>query len=227
MYSSNSEDDLVPSGYTDDFKADGGKVYICKQCSKEIKTEQGMKMHIKSKHKEQSMKRVSADISEQYDDDSQKRPRLKDTDNDDDLIDFDFNPLHSDTSSQVMSENLNLTELCNKYEVNDKVGIEEIENNVELIMRERASAKSTSNLLELDESSLPPDQDHNDVVKNDQIQKLNEVIRKLNSDMKRKDDLNNALHQKVSALEDSNISLKSTISELSIMQDKNEARIKS
>ena len=49
-YVHNGDEKLVPSeGYTDDVKPDGSKVFICKQCNKEIKTEQGIKAHIKTK----------------------------------------------------------------------------------------------------------------------------------------------------------------------------------
>ena len=55
------EEKLIPTeGYTDDIKPDGGsKVYTCKQCSKEIKTEQGVKAHNKNKHRNQAVKRTA------------------------------------------------------------------------------------------------------------------------------------------------------------------------
>ena len=60
------EEKLIPTdGYTDDVKSDGSKFYTCKQCEKEIKSEQGIKMHMRSMHKNQAFKRTASSDNDQ------------------------------------------------------------------------------------------------------------------------------------------------------------------
>ena len=45
--------------FTEIVKVDGSKWFICKQCEKESKTEQGIKCHLSSKHNRRALKRTN------------------------------------------------------------------------------------------------------------------------------------------------------------------------
>ena len=106
---------LAPSGgYTADLKADGSKMLICKQCGKEIKSEQSMKIYITSKHKHQAIKRVISSDTSGLETENVKRQKTGRASKGDDSFDFEFDPLQSDTSSQIAGVDLNITEICSK-----------------------------------------------------------------------------------------------------------------
>ena len=147
------EEKVIPSeGYTDDIKADGSKVFSCKQCSKEIKTEQGIKAHIKNKHKNQAVKRtIPLDTEEKNQNpEENKKHKFGSMIKGQDVSDFEFDPFNVETSSQIeCSEHLDATsDICAEYLHGhlDEKEFEDHEVTVDMIL---AAQKKRKNCLDV------------------------------------------------------------------------------
>ena len=177
--SNTEEENLVPvEGYTEDVKNDGSKVFSCKQCEKEIKTEQGVKMHITTKHKKQSKKRTCPkenDASGVHDDN--KKTKFGSVLEDPDETEFEFDSVNMETSSQIGgTDHLdNTSDICADYlrgKPEKLSEFDDLDNTANQIVRARATTESRdedNDLINLDET-LSHDQDHNYLAEDDVIQ---------------------------------------------------------
>ena len=89
-------------GYYTETKANGNKLFICKQCEKEIKSEQGVKSHIANKHKKKRV-RLETSAAETSIVLEEKKPRYE-TAPEEENIEFEFDPLSVHTSSQLLAD---------------------------------------------------------------------------------------------------------------------------
>ena len=79
-------------GFTEETKQDGTKLRVCEHCRKEFKTEQGVKAHIDSKHRESQNKRKKSrdDEEDEENADEIKKARLSLLFSEHDVSDFEF-----------------------------------------------------------------------------------------------------------------------------------------
>ena len=244
------EEKLIPTeGYTDDIKPDGNKVFSCKQCNKEIKTEQGIKAHIKNKHKNQSVKRtIPLDTEDKnLDAEENKKQKLGSMINEQDVSDFEFDHFNMETSSQIGgSEHLDATsDICAEY-LQDNFDVKELgdhEVTVDRIVASRAT--SNTNLINLDDT-LSADQDHNYLIEDDYTENMSEALcaaratsaslksdvillteenRKLKDLITIKDETNNALTASNNSLNDVKTQLEAKIKNLETIKSKYESRL--
>ena len=86
---------LQPTGFREESRQDGSKVKVCGDCNKEFKTEQGVKAHIESKHKDQHNKRKKTNDEDDENADEIKKARLNVLFSEHDVTDFEFDPLNT------------------------------------------------------------------------------------------------------------------------------------
>ena len=199
---------LTSEGYIEDTKADGSKWFVCKQCDKEIKTEQGIKCHISSKHNKQSLKRINkgdeSKVNEETSADDHKKARY----GAENYEDFEFDPLQCETSSQIAPPDILdqsvTTKLCNEYLQRSKVSggeYHDFESVADRIIKERAAVQAVSglthdkNLINLNDTLLSSSEDEKikETTEQDQfkitIENLTSDNKKLQEIIKEKDDV--------------------------------------
>ena len=224
--SNHDNENLVPvEGYTEDIKKDGSKVFTCKQCEKEIKTEQGVKMHITKKHEKEPIKRMSSrddEVGNQVDNKKTRSGSL--LSDDQDVTDFDFDPLNMETSSQIdAADDINETvDICADFlqgRAIHRTEFIDLNGTVDKIVLERAALKKPNNdnrsddLIMLD-ASIHPDQDHNYILEdendnddgNDTLVSAKE-LKKKDMELKHLMDVNKKLEEAIKIKDETNDAL--------------------
>ena len=225
-YANQHIENLVPvEGYTEDIKNDGSKFFTCKQCEKEIKTEQGVKMHITKKHEKEPIKRMSSREDEVVNHMDNKKTRSGSFLSDEhDVSYFEFEYLNMETSSQIdTTDNKNETgDICAEYFQGKPIPTSEFVDfncTVDQIVRARATHSNPNidggidDLIMLD-ASIPPDQDHNRSIEdendtdtgNDTLVSMKE-LKKKDIELKQLLDVNKKLEEALKIKDEANDAL--------------------
>ena len=209
-------------GFIVETKANGSKLYTCNQCEKEIKSEQGIKAHIASKHKKKNLKRGRLETTNIESSSSapaeEKKLRLGSYTEEQSDAEFDFDPLNMHTTSQISEEHDEY--ISDKAIVPDNV--KDLTMTVDEIVLYQQSIGSVGEAVNSDLLlAIPLNQEHNFALQKEQfeihIQNLkatitnlelkltekNVIITKLEDECKIKDHANNILTAANNSLEDS------------------------
>ena len=161
------ENIAVEDGYHMETKANGNKLFICKQCEKEIKTEQGIKSHIANKHRK---KRVRLETSTAESLILEEKKLRYDNVLEEDNTEFEFDPLSMHTSSQLLADSSQLDEtakIVQEYMANSKPTGSEIDiSSVDEIVVYRTGGNNYEFKEADDTLAIPLNQEQNSLCRN-------------------------------------------------------------